>query len=82
LEDIRVNGSRILTQFKRNRKRIINLALQTKVKCLLREAVGKRLLGRHKRRWEKNTKTIVKEIERKELIWLLIRNNSIVREKS
>jgi hypothetical protein len=52
------------------------------VKCFVTEAVRKRLLGRHKRRWDHNTKIILKETERKELIWLLIRNNSMVREKS
>jgi hypothetical protein len=55
---------------------------QNYVKCLVREAVGKRLLGRHKRKWEHNTKTIIREIEKKELIWLLIRNTSMVRAKS
>jgi hypothetical protein len=56
--------------------------LQNYVNCFVREAVGKRLLGRHKRKWEQNTKTLIKEIERKEIIWLLIRNNSMVRAKS
>jgi hypothetical protein len=55
--------------------------VQTYVKCLVRETVGKRLLRRNKRRWEYNTKTVLKETERKELIWFLIRNNSMVREK-
>jgi len=56
--------------------------VQNYVKCLVREAVGKRLLGRHKRRWEYNTKTNPKATEREILLWLLIRNNSMVREKS
>lgn len=55
---------------------------QNYVKCLVREAVGKRLLGRHKRRWGHDTKTILKETERKEVIQLLIKNNSMVRENS
>jgi len=46
--------------------------VQNYVNCLVRKALGKRLLRR-----EHNTKTILKETERKELMWLLIRNSRV-----